>query len=270
MTSVTLPTSPGITRARLVPFQRSLRAEWTKLRTVRSTWTNVAIAAGSSIALSVLLAFATMSTWDSMDAEARAAFDPTSAGLAGVLVSALVMGSIAIRSIAGEYQSGMIRPTFAAVSSRRRVLAAKATVIAALACPVSFVANLTSYLAAQRVFASKGLGSSLGDPGVIGAIFGATAVVTLVALIALGLGAAIRHAAGANTVLSVVIVGTQLLGIALPAGVAKFLPGSVLQAMVSTRSTDELLARGAALTMLLVYAALVYEVGRQRISRGDA
>src|SRR5687768_933292 len=196
MTSITV-SGAGSTERRFVPFRRAVRAEWTKLRTVRSTWSNLSIAAGMSIVLSVLLAFAAVSDWDELDADARADFDPTSAGLIGVLLSGLVMGSIAIRSIAGEYTSGMIRSTFAAVPLRRRVLAAKALVIAALALPVSFVANLTSYLAAQRVFASEGIGSSLGDPGVITAILGSAAAVTLVAVIALGLGAAIRHAAGA-------------------------------------------------------------------------
>jgi hypothetical protein len=210
-----------------------------------------------------------VSNWDSLDAEERANFDPTSAGLIGVLVSGLVIGSIAIRSIAGEYSSGMIRPTFAAVPSRRRVLAAKALVVAAIAFPVALVANVTSYLASQSVFASKGIGSSLGDPGVIVAILDSAVAVTLIAIVAVGLGAAIRHAAGANTVLSLVMIGTQLLGIALPHGVAKFLPGYVLQAMVSTRSADELLTPASALAMMLVYAALVYEVGKQRISRGD-
>lgn len=268
MTSMTLPV-PGSTEARSASLRRASRAEWTKLRTVRSTWSNVTMAAGTSIALSVLLAFAAASEWDKLDAGDRADFDPTSAGLVGVLVSALVMGSIAIRSTAGEYASGMIRSTFAAVPSRRRVLAAKALVIAALSFPVALVANLASYLAAQRVFASKGIGSSLGDPGVIGAIVGSAAAVTLVAVAAIGLGAAIRHAAGANTALSLVMIGSQLIGIALSPDVAKFLPGYVLQAMVSTRSTDDLLPQSSALAMMIVYAALIYEVGKQRISRGD-
>jgi ABC-type transport system involved in multi-copper enzyme maturation permease subunit len=179
------------------------------------------------------------------------------------------MASVAIRSISGEYSTGMIRATLAAVPSRHTVLAAKAAVIAALAFPFALVVNTIGYLAAQQVFATERIESSLTDPGVVRALLSSALVVALIAIAGLGLGAAIRHAAGANTVLSLVLIGTQLLGLALPDGTTRFLPGYVLQATTSTRPSDEFLAPGVALAVFIAYTAVAYEIGKQRLRRGD-
>ena len=63
----------------------------------------------------------------------RAEFDPTSVALVGVLFTTVIFGSFAVRSIAGEHSTGMIRTTFAALPNRRRVVAAKAAIVAAIA-----------------------------------------------------------------------------------------------------------------------------------------
>jgi ABC-type transport system involved in multi-copper enzyme maturation permease subunit len=268
---MTLATSPDIRSKSHDPlsFGRAVRAEWTKLRTVRATWTNAALASAMSLVLAIGLAFAAASEWDSLGPDERAAFDPTSAGLVGVLVSGLVMASIAIRSISGEYSTGMIRATLAALPSRHTVLAAKAAVVAALAFPLSLVVNTAGYLAAQQVFARERIQSSLTDPGVVRALLSSALMVTMIAIAGLGLGAAIRHAAGANTVLSLVLIGTQLLGLALPDGTTRFLPGYVLHATISTRPSAEFLPPGAALATFIAYTAIVYEIGTQRLRRGD-
>jgi hypothetical protein len=248
-------------------MRRALGAEWTKLRTVRTTWTNTVIAIVSPILFGGLIAFGTISEWDKMSADDRASLDPTSISLVGILVGALVMASIGIRSVAGEQNTGMLHATFAAVPHRRRVLAAKAVTVAMLTLPTALIANVCSFLVAQRVFASKAVGASLSDPGAAGAVIGSAVAVTLVAVMGVALGAAIRHIAGANTALSGILIGTQLIAVALPDAIGKFLPGAVLNGIVSTESTSDMLDRGSALAVLIAYTAVVYEIGKHRIRR---
>ncbi|MDQ1412044.1 MAG: type transport system permease protein, partial [Acidimicrobiaceae bacterium] len=214
-----------------VSLRRTFRAEWTKIRTLRSTWMTVGISAVVSITLAAVVCASNLSQWDSMSVKERLAFDGTSNALIGVLFATVIIGSLAVRAITSEYSSGMIRLTFSAVPRRRAVLAAKAALMAAVAFPVALASNLAAFFVGQQILASKSLDTSIGHPGVVTAIvFGALAV-SLVAVIGVGLGTVMRRTASATTVLSLVIIGSQLLGLALPEVARQYLPGFALQAV---------------------------------------
>src|SRR5690348_15695434 len=93
----------------------TVHAEWMKLRTSRSTWVTTTVAAVGAVVLSFLATKGQRSDWDTMTAQQRLEFDPTAVALVGVIVSALVIGSLAVRSVSVEYSTGMIRTTFAAM-----------------------------------------------------------------------------------------------------------------------------------------------------------
>jgi len=177
----------------------TFRAEWTKLRTLRSTWYTIGGAAFLSIGLGALICLVQVGQWDTMSAKQRLAFDPTSTALIGVLFASVILGSLAVRAITSEYACGMIRVTFAAIPKRPTVLAAKAAILAAVVFPVALLSNLAAFLVGSQILSSKHLGATLGQTGVIQAIvFGALAI-SVVAVIGLGLGGIIRHTAGATT-----------------------------------------------------------------------
>src|SRR5581483_6264416 len=103
-----------------------MRAEWTKLTSVRSTtWTLVL-----TIVLTIGIAAITTSTeaghWAHMSAFDRLSFDPTSSSLTGLLVGQLTIGVLGVLLITAEYGTGTIRSSLAAVSNRRLFLGAKA------------------------------------------------------------------------------------------------------------------------------------------------
>ena len=76
-----------------------------------------------------------------------------------------------------EYVTGMIRSTFAATPTRRRVLAAKAGVTAAFVFPVALLTAVVSFEVGQEIFTDKHLEVSFAHPGVLQAVvFGALAV----------------------------------------------------------------------------------------------
>ena len=125
--------TPPTGRVRTAPTSRVLKSEWTKLRTLPSTWRTAVTAVTISIGLGAVLCISQAHQWATMTAAQRAAFDPTACSLGGFfLVGAVLLGALAVRTVTAEYSTGMIRSTFTATPARRLVLAAKAVVTAGL------------------------------------------------------------------------------------------------------------------------------------------
>ena len=105
--------------------RRIARAEWTKLRTLPSTWRTAVLTMMVAIGFGVALAFSEASQWHTMTAQQRQVFDPASASMSGVMIAAVVLGALAVKTVTAEYSTGMIRATFAAMPARHLVLVAK-------------------------------------------------------------------------------------------------------------------------------------------------
>jgi ABC-2 type transport system permease protein len=246
-----------------------LTAEWTKLRTLRANAVTVAIALGSSVALSVLAVAGQRQSWATATAQERADFDPVSLALVGVILTTLVIGSVAVRAMTSEHSTGMVRTTFIAMPHRLRVLLAKTGLVVLVGVAVGLVADVVAFVLAQRILAPTGMEAGLGDPGVVRAIvFGALGV-GLFAAIAISLGTLVRRATTANILLALLVVGGQLIGTALPEDARRYLPSAALQALVTTNPTGETLAPGAALAVLGVTAVSMVTLAGRAITRRD-
>jgi ABC-2 type transport system permease protein len=224
-----------------------------------------------SIALGVIICVTQAHAWSTMTAQQRQIFDPTACSLFGVVfVGAVLLAALGVRSVTAEYSTGMIRSTFTATPTRRRVLAAKAAITAAFVFPVALLADVASFELGQRIFSGKNLQVSLAHPGVLQAvIFGAVAV-SLIAIIGVGLGGLIRHTAAATTALVLVIVAGVTLGQLLPVGLRPYVPGTALQAAVTVNHSAGLLRPAAAIAVLGIYAVLALAAASIRMSHGDA
>ena len=96
--------------------------------------------------------------------------------------------------------SALIRTALAAVPGRPKVFAAKVMVLAVVTLAVGEVLAFGSFFAGEAAisaFASFKPHASLGQPGVARAVLMGGAIPCLFALIGLGLGALVRHAAAA-------------------------------------------------------------------------
>jgi len=197
-------------------------------------------------------------------------FDPTSASLTGLIVAAIVLGALGVRTVTSEYSTGMIRATFTAMPARRLVLAAKAATTAAFVFPIALVADLAGFALGQRILASKHLQVTIDHPGVVQAIvFGALGV-SLVTIIGVGLAGVIRHTTGAVTALAMLVVGTFTLQALIPAGLRQYMPGTALQASVTVHRSAGLLKPGTAIVVLGVYAAIALGAATLRVGHRDA
>ena len=142
-----------VTVAGPVTQVRVIRAEWTKLRALRSTWWCALIAVVLIVGLSAAIA-------GSGAPYQISAADPAAGGvtitLAGVLFAQLMLAMAGVLAFSGEYAIGMIRATLAAVPSRLPVLWAKLTVLAGLMLPVTLLAAVAGFFTATALESSRG------------------------------------------------------------------------------------------------------------------
>jgi hypothetical protein len=178
-----------------------LAAEWTKLRSVRSSYLAMIGAVGIAVFGGMFSAAGRGGQWATMTAAQRAEFDPVSLSFDGFAFAQLAFGVLGVLAVSSEYGTGMIRTTFTAAPRRGGVLAAKGLVVGAVSLVLGEGFAFAAFLLAQRMLAPHGLAISMADPGVLRAVTAAGGYLMALALLGLGLGAVVRHTAGAVTLL---------------------------------------------------------------------
>ena len=249
-----------------------MRAEWVKLRSVRSVrWVLAAMIVGT-LALGITDCLVEASDWAHMTAASRARFDPANISLAGLAFAPLAIGIAGVLVMSGEYGSGLIRSTLAAVPRRRLLLVAKAAVLAAVALALSEVTVFTAFLAGQAVLAGRAPHATLGQPGVLRAVALSGAYLALLALFGLGLGAVIRRSAGAIAAYAGLVLVLPYVLLALPGNPARFVPETMLASSVAAvRPQAHYLPPGwEGFALMAVYAAVTLAAGGWLLSRRDA
>jgi ABC-2 type transport system permease protein len=178
--------------------RHALHAEWTKLRTLASTFWLLLAATALTVTVSAAAAAAVRCP------SGHCADDPAKISFTGIYLSQAVIAVVAVMAMSGEYGTGMIRLTLAAMPRRVTVLAAKGAVLTGLVLVAGMIAVLASLLAGRLILPGHGIGPShgypalsLGDGPVLRAAFGSVLYLTLIALLSLGAAAALREAAAA-------------------------------------------------------------------------
>jgi ABC-2 type transport system permease protein len=179
----------------------ALHAEWTKLRTLASTFWLLLAAAAVTIAVSAAAA-AAVSCQVGACAPAVTGADPAKISLTGTDLGQAVIAVLAVMAIGGEYSTGMIRLTLAAMPRRLILLAAKAAVITGCVIAASAVAVLGSFLAGRLILPGRGLSAANGYQLVslvngpdLRAAVGGVLYLALIALLAVGITTAVRDSA---------------------------------------------------------------------------
>jgi ABC-2 type transport system permease protein len=183
----------------------ALRAEWIKLRSVRSTYLSIGIAIALGLGIGLLDVASTVHNWASMTAADRAAFDPVGDSFSGFQFGDLALGALGVLAISTEYGTGLIRSTLAAVPSRRQVFATKTLVLGAFALIACEVCAFVSFFLGQVLLSGRGLDVGLGQHDVLRAVTFAGLYMTVVTMIGFGLGAVIRHTAGAMAAMVAIV-----------------------------------------------------------------
>jgi hypothetical protein len=276
MTTTTIPTTatadvaPSATRV----FAANVRAEWTKLRSVRSTvWTLLATV-GLAVGFGALIGASQMSSWDNLDQSERLRFDPTSFSLSGLFLAQLAVGVLGVLIVTSEYATGQIRATFGATPQRLTVLAAKATTFTGVVLATGLVASFGAFFVGQAIFAPKGLGASIGDPGVLRAVFGGALYLTGIGLLGVGVGTLLRRTAGAVAalvgLLFIVPIVTGFLPSSFQETIGKYLPAQAGMAIFNVVPDPRALTPWVGLAVLLAYGATALAAGATAVTHRDA
>lgn len=267
-------TTPAATRpVYKVTVLRVLRSEWSKLWSVRSTWITLALA------VVVLVVIGTL---------ASAAYRPDTAGgngpplgdspvglaLTGTTFAALAVGVLGVLVSAGEYSTGMIRSTLAAVPKRLPVLWSKSLVYGVVATAVTAAGALAAFLLGGLTLRDTDIALTLQDDGVLRALLGAGLYLGLVGVWGVALGALLRATPGGIAVLVSVLLLVPGLASLLPDSVADavtpYLPSKAGEALTSMEGSADLLTPGGGLAALVGCAVVTLAVAGVRLTRTDA
>ncbi len=160
--STTTATPFGLTSntARKPGFGSTLQSEWTKLRSLRSTWIVVSLAIGLSIGFSAVIALTSGLTHDGWNDTVREAFDPVLTTNSGSLFGCIFLIMLGVTAVTSEYSSGMIRTTLIGNPRRLHVFAAKAIVVGLVALAITAISIPGMFLVSQPIFAHYGLATA--------------------------------------------------------------------------------------------------------------
>jgi ABC-2 type transport system permease protein len=136
----------------------------------------------------------------------------------------------------------MIRSSFAAVPRRSVVVLAKALVFAGVVFVVSIAAVVPAFVIGETVRSGQ-VRAALHTPGVPRAIIAAAVYLTVLGLLAVGLGFLIRSTAGAVSTLFATVFAAPMLALFLPyptsAHLGRLLPfNALLQAITTDRELN--------------------------------
>lgn len=248
-----------------------VRSEWIKLRSLRSTWFSLLATVVIIVGLGTLISSVRAHRFGQ---EGRLDLDPTLISLRGVFLAQLAIGVLGVLVITGEYSTGMIRSSVAAVPHRTPVLIAKAIVFAVAALVVTELAALAAFLLGQQALASTHMQATLSTPGATRAVIGAGLYLTSIGLLGIGLGFLIRSTAGAIATLFGLVLVLPLLVEALPTpystDIAKFLPlNAGTQIMATTHADPAMLKPWVGLAVMAAYALIALVAGAVSLKRRD-
>jgi ABC-type transport system involved in multi-copper enzyme maturation permease subunit len=171
-----------------------ISAEWLKFRTLRSSRIVAAVVAGS-ILFGAALTWYVASVWDKMPAADREHVAISSIEELTLSVNQLCFAVLGILAMTSEFKTGLIRSTIAATPARGKVLAAKAIVISVCALVVGTATSLVTYYVCDAVIGDRPI-RFYDQPVDLAALLTAGPSTVMFALIGLGLGTALRSAAG--------------------------------------------------------------------------
>lgn len=252
-------------------FRRVVRAEWTKFRTVRSSLWTLLIA--SALTIGVGEAVLPLRSQDFHGPAARAAGTAAYEGwwFEGQNLGVLAVVILGVLVATAEYATGTMRATLAAVPSRGRVLAAKATCLAAVTLVAGAIQAVAAFLIGRPILASRGIHVPLTAPDALRGLAMAALATAGAALFGLAAGLIIRHTAGAIGAVVAVWFVLSALASLLPdswSNLVRALPAHANAGMFTPH--DGMLAPGPATAVFAGYVAVLSVIAAVLFVHRDA
>ena len=305
-------TTPNVRLASLPPaagragLKGALASEFTKIRSVRSTYWTLGALFIVSVGLGIAITAGTAANFANNPGN-KAGFDATQVSLGAFFeLGQLIIAVLGAMAITSEYSTGMIRTSLTAQPRRGVVYAAKAIVFTAVTLVISFVTAFIAFFVGQAIYSSKGVSASLFHTvtipananvncnpnsgctatfsgtdvitasAVLTAIVGTALFVTIVALIAFGVGSILRHTAGAIATVIALLFIVPILEQTLPNDwrwdIMRFLPDAATRVISVTvgGGNPHLWSAWPQLGVTALWAAVLVGIGAYLFRKRDA
>ncbi|MFB7739623.1 ABC transporter permease [Streptomyces sp. NPDC056112] len=253
---------------------RVLASEWAKLWSLRSTWITLGLGLLFLVAFGVIAASRYKSGIDSgrpMDRFGSAT--AVSLSLFGTNFAQLALGVLGVLVAAGEYSTGMIRSTLAAVPRRLPVLWSKAAVYGVVALVIATAGSFVAFLVGNQIVSGSPAAMSLGQAGVVRSLLGAGLYLGLVGVLGTALGALLRSVAGGISVLVAALMLVPGLISLLPSSwqgdIDPYLPSHAGESIFALTHDSTTLSPVAGLVVFLGWTALALAGAAYRLVRSD-
>jgi hypothetical protein len=248
-----------------------LVSEWTKLRSLRSTYWTAIVAVIVAVGIAILGCTSFVRHFAPSDLDG---FDAANFSVQGLYAAQILLGALGVLTITGEYATGMIRTTLTSVPQRRSMLLMKGAVFAAAALALGEIASFGAFAVGQAILHGKGAGVSLADHNVLRVVIGGGLYIAVVGLLAFGLGALVRRTAGAlATFFAVLFLPSALIDL-LPSSwhdtVMKYAPANAGTQILNIQHQHNMLTAWNGLGVLALYAAAIIGLAVYLIGRRDA
>jgi ABC-2 type transport system permease protein len=279
MTTITATTETPRTTTPERPAHRVttagvLRSEWAKLWSLRSTWITL------GLGLLFLVAFGLIATARYKSGYDSGTLDKDFASRTGVELSLfgtnfaqLALGVLGVLVTAGEYSTGMIRSTLAAVPRRLPVLWSKAALYGVVVLVVGTVGAFVTFQIGSGIVSGTPAAMSLSHAGVVRALFGAGLYLGLVGVTGAALGMLLRSVAGGISVLVATLMLIPGLVTLLPSSwqdnISPYLPSNAGESMYALTHDATSLSPGAGLWVFLGWTVLALAGAAYRLVRSD-
>lgn len=252
----------------------AVRAEWLKLRTVRSSFWTLGGSAFAMIAFAVIGCAVLAAQYAGMSAQDRLAMEPISFSLGGSSIAQMLLSVLGVLFVTSEYSSGLIRTTFTSVPQRSRVVLAKGVVLAASTWVLMTVFSFIAFFVGQAFMSSTGAGASLWDDAALRMTIGCGIYLAICTLFGMGIGLIIRHTGGAVSAvfgLTFLVPGLlQLVPEGLRDTLDKYSPGVAGRAMFNVLPDPALLSPWAGLAVFALWTTGFIGLGVYLLDRRDA
>ena len=254
-------------------FIGSLRSEFTKIRSTRSTyWTLLALVV-ITVGFGALASAGAAHNANQLGPD----FDPTQRSLFGLYFGQLVMAVLGALTITSEYATGMIRTSLTAMPRRGTMFAAKAVIFAAVALVTGLITSFGAFFLGQALMSGAHLNATISQPHVLRAVVGGALFLAACGMLSFGIGAILRHTAGAITASIVLLFVISLLINALPqswqAHVDKWVPavaGSQIWAVKAATDGPPMFAPWTGFAVFCGYAVIALIAGLILFRKRDA
>jgi ABC-2 type transport system permease protein len=255
-------------------FGNVLLSEWTKLRSVRSTFWALTVTVVLGIGLGAAISALTAHGYATFSASSKLSWDPTNISLSGMVIAQLAIAVLGVLCISSEYSSGMIRTSLIAVPKRGRVLAAKSLVFAAVTFVVGEATSFVAFFVGQALISGHAPHAALGDPGVARAVVGAGLYLTALAVLSVAAGTLLRHPAAAIACMVGVLFVLPAIAQALPDSwrnpVNEFWPTQAGGQIASVHIPAHTLQPWPGFGVMCLFVAIVYAIAWTLLDRRDA